>query len=944
MKLSTRTRFAAALLLVLASALASCSKDADSTATSSAATSSTGAGESASSGAGGSTPTGDPSVPDGPTGEAFDTKTGALNVDYAGYLSKHDLIFNKPNTDPLHGLTVGNGRVGAMVWSENGLTMQVSGVDASQQTAFSAGIVNLSTSPAMDASYTSFQQRLSLYDGLLTTQYDANRTVTILGAPGSEVIGIHVEDGRGDVSSISLDLSLWDVSNLANSGAVPDLNTWKTVATYADPEGAGISRGQTDPDHFGYTLAATVEGSAFKTQTVNANKVRLTVTPSPSYTIWIASATRRNAPGHDSIAQAKALLAGAKSAGYGATLASYRDFWHEFWRKSFVQYANAAGDADYLENVYYLATYMIASGAYGDYPFHFINGVYRATGDATKWSNAYWYWNQRDVYNSFLASNHADVMGVFNHMYSRNFDALKSLTMSRYGIDGIWVPETMGWDGNANGTVGSDYTKDIYSTGTEAAENMVAQYEYTGDADYLKSTAYPFAREVAKFYLKKLSYDAGTGKYGMASSNAHETYWDVPNAITDLAAVRSLFPIVIKTSEALGLDGALRAEWQKVLDNLVAYPSDGASYLPHQPPITMMHNGENVACELIWPYSVTGIGAPDFPMAVSTWKNRPAPYSNVWANDAIQAARLGLGDEANLGMKIMLQKYQNYPNGLTSNTNGVFEYLGVHLSVMNESLLQSYNGKIRVFPALPSDATLVGRFTLLAKGGFLVSSEREGGETKYVGIKSLGGNAALLVNPWGMEPVQVRRAHDDAIVATSSDGEIQFDTEPNAVYVVERTAKPLDKYAYAHITGMANQDAKYLSDDCRLGISAKAPPDTGKYEAEHGALVACVASMDLGASNLAEVTNMSAGSSVSFSNVIAGDTIDIRYCTFNSPGKLGLYINGTHDQDVIFPSTQSWGGTYATQTVTAKVPQGATIKLQYDNGGSGANLDYIQVR
>ena len=45
---------------------------------------------------------------------------------------------------------------------------------------------------------------------------------------------------------------------------------------------------------------------------------------------------------------------------------------------------------------------MIASGGYGNYPFHFINGVYRATEDVTKWSNGYWYWNQRDVYNSFL--------------------------------------------------------------------------------------------------------------------------------------------------------------------------------------------------------------------------------------------------------------------------------------------------------------------------------------------------------------------------------------------------------------------------------------------------------------------------------------------------------------------------------------------------------------
>ena len=47
-----------------------------------------------------------------------------------------------------------------------------------------------------------------------------------------------------------------------------------------EPESrARLSRGQDDPDHFGYTLAATVEGASFKTETAGANQVRLVVTP-----------------------------------------------------------------------------------------------------------------------------------------------------------------------------------------------------------------------------------------------------------------------------------------------------------------------------------------------------------------------------------------------------------------------------------------------------------------------------------------------------------------------------------------------------------------------------------------------------------------------------------------------------------------------------------------
>ncbi|GHJ36163.1 carbohydrate-binding protein [Streptomyces sp. TS71-3] len=761
-----------------------------------------------------------PPRPASTTDAAFNTGSGALDVNYGSYLSKHDIVYNRPNTDPKYALTVGNGRMGAMAWQQNGLTMQASGVDNSQQGAFGGGLVNLRTTPAMESGFSRYQQRLSLYDGTLTTRYDDNRTVTVMGAPGSEVMGIHVEDGRSNVSGVTLDLGLWDVSGLGNSGDVPNLDTWKTVRTYADADSAGFSRGQDDPQGFGYTLAASVEGAAYSTQVVDGRTVRLTITPSHSYTVWFTTSSRKNAPNQDSVAQAKKALSQVRATGYTGTLNAYKNWWHAFWQKSFVQYGDQSGAADYMENVYYLSTYMIAAGGYGDYPFHFINGVFRSTGDSTKWSNAYWYWNQRDVYNSFLASNHADLMSGFNRLYSRNFDALKSFTKQRYGVDGIWVPETMGWDGNARGTVGSDYTKNIWSSGAEAAYNMYLQYRYTNDTGYLRNTAYPFLREVVKFYQQMLSRDAN-GQYYVANSNSHETYWNVPNAITDLAAVRNVFPIAISVSQQLGQDADLRPQWQNILDHLIAYPSDSSTYLPHTPPIAQTRNNENVAAELVWPYDRTGIGYPDQQKAVNTWRARPFPYGNVWSNDAIQAARLGLGGDAFDGMKTMLNKYQNYPNGMTSNTNGVFEYLGVQLNVINESLLQSYNGKIRVFPATPSLSGYTGKFTLLANGGFQVSSEREAGETKYVGIKSLYGNSTRVVNPWPGQQVQVRSVSDNSVVLSTADPEFTLNTAANRVYVVERVAKPFSQYGHTTLTGTANQSAKSLAGTgSTLGLNA----------------------------------------------------------------------------------------------------------------------------
>jgi alpha-L-fucosidase 2 len=743
------------------------------------------------------------------TDAAFNTGSGTLAVDYAGYLSKHDIVYNRPNTSPVQGLTVGNGKTGAMAWNQNGLMMQVSGVDLAEQSTYAAGNLNLFSNPQMDTGYTTFQQRLSLYDGTLTTRYDTNRTVTVLGSPGSEVMGIHVDDTRPGVTSIGLDLSLWDLNSVQNIADVPNLTTWRTASTFADSTGVGLSRGQADPNNFGYTFAATVEGAGYTAQVVDGTRVRLNITPTSSYTIWFTAASRINSPGQNSVQQAKNQLAAVKSTGYGSTLTNYRNWWHAFWARSFVQYSNAGGDADYLENVYYLATYMIAAGGYGNYPLHFINGVFRATQDNSKWSNGYWYWNQRDVYNSFYSSNHADLMSGFNRLYSRNVTALRAYTQTRYGTDALWVPETMGWDGNARGTVGSDYVNDIYSTGTEAAYNMYLYYRYTNDLTYLRDVAYPFMREAVRFYQNRLSLNGS--QYYMASSNSHETYWDVKDAITDLAAVRLLFPLTIQVSTQLGLDSGLRAGWQNVVNNLAPYQVQNGAYLPHDPPISQTRNNENVALEPVWPYDQTGIGYPDTQTAINTWNVRPFPYGNVWSNDAAHAARLGLGDQAFQGMRTMLQKYQNYPNGMTTNTNGVFEPLGIHLVAMNESLMQSYNDKIRVFPAVPSDSSFVGKFTLLAKDGFLVSSEREAGEIKYVGIKSLYAKQARVVNPWGTQQIRVRRTSDNAIITTVSAGEVTFATDANAVYVVERTAKPLTAYTATTLTGSANQGVKSLS-------------------------------------------------------------------------------------------------------------------------------------
>jgi hypothetical protein len=85
---------------------------------------------------------------------------------------------------------------------------------------------------------------------------------------------------------------------------------------------------------------------------------------------------------------------------------------------------------------------------------------------------------------------------------------------------------------------------------------------------------------------------------------------------------------------------------------------------------------------------------------------------------------------------------------------------------LNEMLLQSFDGLLRVFPAVPPGKEPLRFHSLRAQGGFLVSAERRDGLTAYVIVQSLCGNGLRMLNPFVGEPdlgiqVKVYELHED---------------------------------------------------------------------------------------------------------------------------------------------------------------------------------------
>jgi hypothetical protein len=129
-------------------------------------------------------------------------------------------------------------------------------------------------------------------------------------------------------------------------------------------------------------------------------------------------------------------------------------------------------------------------------------------------------------------------------------------------------------------------------------------------------------------------------------------------------------------------------------------------------------------------------------------------------------------------------------------------------STINEMLLQSHMGRIRVFPAVPEDWP--GRFKLHAQGGFVVISEREDREVKYIIIKSLRGQPCSVSNPWEPgEKVRVRLSGSEkSLLETANTSVLDFKTEASKMYIIERLDSPLSAYGKTTIGGTRNMEPK----------------------------------------------------------------------------------------------------------------------------------------
>jgi hypothetical protein len=419
-----------------------------------------------------------------------------------------------------------------------------------------------------------------------------------------------------------------------------------------------------------------------------------------------------------------------------------------------------------VSEAYALQRFAAAAAAGGEFPVKFNGSIFTVAprfvngqpwnDDYRQWGGCYWWQNTRLPYHGMLARGDGDLTSPLFDFYARVAPASSARAAAYWACEGVVFPETMntfgvcgngdyGWkrEGLAANDVDCPWWKHEWTQGPELVALMLDRWEWLGERDRLESQAIPMAREVVKYFLSR--FPVGTdGRLSISPAQALETYWHgVRNDLPTLAGLHE----IARRLQALPSDAGTpddRELWKRLAAVLppipMTEPADGATrrFLPAAEFDPRRSNCENPELYAIWPFNHSGVGRGLLAEGRASYEGRIERMTHGWTQDGMQAARLGLADEAATNL---LAKIRNtnpnfrFPTFWGPNFDWVPDQChgGNLLTVTQEMLLQAANGKIIVCPALPTDWS--GSFRLHAPGRTVVTATVGGGEIRSLDVQ-----------------------------------------------------------------------------------------------------------------------------------------------------------------------------------------------------------------
>lgn len=754
--------------------------------------------------------------------------------DVPSIVGRSDISIGQPNIQPTQAMPLGNGRLGAAVWAADGLTLQLNRIDTLPYRR-SPGRISIPTLRALIADR-AFHGRVDLYNGVIEEHGGGIDMRLFIDSERDRVV-IDLAGLPTDAEQ-RVRLALWEPRKPIASA---DNDRAWLAETWRDDELPGAS-GRT----FGSLAAISATGRDVHAHIVDTRTVELSARPDTQGKLRIVIA----APSYNGNTSAAVLSRETLEAPIRQN--ANANAWHDFWHRAHLITAESAdGIARYAETLRTL--YLYAAFAYngGTIPGSQAGGadLFSAAGDEHSWDPAaFWVWNLRTQVAAHLAAGVPELNEPFFALYRDNLAAIQRWTHDHMdGRAGICVPETMRFNG-----VGIEYENDhlrplpiithscdvhwsstsnarTLTTGAEIGLWVWRTYRQTGDRAFLERN-YPLMAEAARFLRAYQSPDAN-GLLHTSPSNAHETQHDVTDPATDIAAIRTLYPTVIRAARELHRDADFAHELEIALTKTPELPQMSSPARGDVPAGTVFaasydttapyRNAENIGLEAVWPYELIGPASPLFNIARRTYALRPFRYLAGWSNDPVQAARLGLGADVSDALYNLIQYYQIYPNGFGDLGFGIpdfsFEQAGVTALTLSETLVQEQGDIVYVGAAIPPHWNESGSVAIAARGS--IDVDAVDGKLARFTVHSGDRTAMHFVTPWADKTLRVTRDGKPPISVTGGDFALTFDK--SSTYHVE----PIDALQSAMFATSSEATVKQL-DRAAIGLGPPccAPP------------------------------------------------------------------------------------------------------------------------
>lgn len=594
-----------------------------------------------------------------------------------------------------------------------------------------------------------------------------------------------------------------------------------------------------------FTVACRVLGTPTEIQRVSDRESSMIVPLSSKQKYKILISVVSSNDSDDPALEAISLLDKAESKTLEVLRREHLDWWNQFWTKSFVHLSD-----NYLENIYYIRRYLMGSSSRGKYPVPFNGGLWTTNYDHRQWVTPHhWntqesYWglavqNDCELLRPYIET-YANMIPQGKSLAKRKGTKGGLLITEAHDFSGNMVSANWG-NMTTNYTPASQISKIMWEYYAYTQD-----YEYLKSTIYpfMKEAAEFYLNFLKWDDVKKEFYIYPAQPY------EHEWSSKLKNTITDRYMIESLFKNCIKAAQDLSVDGAKIKQWKHVLSHLwappildvpekgkvfgLAFTENNEVYPDAKSDIQGYHFDAHTTA--VFPAGVLGldhIGTDYFEIARNIALHHPK-NRNAITPGAIVSARLGLGDKVlerlqcsvnylqhfNQGLfynldhwhyfsryvdqipnaELYAQRDYIYDSRLTYNRSEAgksgfrtkpfvqcgMETMGILGTAINEMLLQSHEGKIRIFPAIPSK--FGAAFTLRAEGAFIVSSTIDSLETiPFVEIRSLAGKECRIQNPWKDEPVQVMvQGNRDVNFVVSKDNVISFKTMVGKSYLIRK--------------------------------------------------------------------------------------------------------------------------------------------------------------